>query len=90
MGKGGLCGKPSSRSKGGRKLAALSFHSLRHTFNSITANDGVTSEISQKLAGHASEEVHLCYTHHELETLRKAVDVLPALGAVPPAKKRGK
>ena len=75
---------------GGRKLAALSFHSLRHTFNSIMANEGVASEIRQKLTGHASEEVHRRYTHHDLETLRKAVEVLPSLASAPPPKRRAR
>jgi integrase len=79
MGKAGFAGDLARGKNGGRKLAALSFHCLRHTFNSIMANEGVASEVRQKLTGHASEEVHRRYTHHELRTLRKAVDVLPVL-----------
>lgn len=90
MGKAGFAEDLARGAEGGRKLAARSFHSLRHTFTSIMANEGVAEEIRQKLTGHASAEVHRSYTHHELGTLRKAVDVLPALGAVRPSKKRAK
>jgi len=67
------------RASGGRTLSSLSFHSLRHSFNSAMANAGVSQEIRQKLTGHASAEMNAQYTHHELETLRAAVAVLPGL-----------
>jgi integrase len=63
----------------GRNLSALSFHSLRHTFTSMLANEGVSSEIRQKLTGHASEAVHRKYTHHDMDKLREAIEVLPSL-----------
>jgi integrase len=63
----------------GRNLSALSFHSLRHSFNSALANSGVSQELRQKLTGHASEAMNALYTHHELETLRNAVQSLPRL-----------
>ena len=57
----------------------LSFHSLRHSFNSILANKDVSGEIRQKLTGHTSDAMNKKYTHLELETLRQAVDVMPNL-----------
>jgi integrase len=63
----------------GRNLSALSFHSLRHSFNSALANSGVSQELRQKLTGHASVEMNRLYTHTELETLRNAVTSLPRL-----------
>jgi integrase/recombinase XerD len=63
----------------GRKLSALSFHSLRHTFTSNLANGGVAAEIRQKLTGHSSEDTHRLYTHHEMAPLRRAVGKLPTL-----------
>lgn len=39
------------------------------------ADAGVTQEIRQRLTGHASKAINDRYTHAELETLRKAVDV---------------
>ena len=57
----------------------LSFHSLRHSFNSILANKDVSGEIRQKLTGHTSDEMNQKYTHLELERLREAVSVIPKL-----------
>ena len=65
---------------GGRTLSSLSFHSLRHSFNSAMANAGVSSELRQKLTGHASAKMNAQYTHHELEELRAAVSVIPRIG----------
>jgi integrase len=64
----------------GRNRSSLSFHSLRHSFNSAMANAGVTQEIRQRLTGHVSKAINDRYTHAELETLRKAVDAVPTLG----------
>jgi integrase len=64
----------------GRSQSSLSFHSLRHSFNSALANAGVAAEIRQKLTGHASAEMNAQYTHHELEALRAAVSVIPRIG----------
>lgn len=63
----------------GRTRVSLSFHSLRHSFNSALANAGVPQELRQKLTGHASAAMNDIYTHHELNTLRAAVAKLPAL-----------
>jgi len=63
----------------GRTRTSLSFHSLRHSFNSALANAGVSQELRQKLTGHASAAMNDRYTHHEIDTLRDAVAKLPAL-----------
>ena len=63
----------------GRNISALSYHSLRHSFNSALANAGVSQELRQKLTGHASEAMNTLYTHHELQTIRNAVTSLPRL-----------
>ena len=63
----------------GRSQSSLSFHGLRHSFNSAMANAGVSSEVRQKLTGHASAQTNAQYTHHELEELRSAVSVIPPL-----------
>jgi integrase len=78
MEKAGVEGKRTQAS-GGRKLSSLSFHSLRHSFNSALANAGVSQEIRQKLTGHASPEMNAIYTHHELEPLRAAIHVIPSV-----------
>ena len=63
----------------GRSVSALSFHSLRHSFNSALANAGVSQELRQKLTGHASADMNTVYTHHDLEAVRTAVQTLPRL-----------
>jgi len=78
--------------KEGRSVSLLSFHSLRHSFISAMANAGVAPEIRQLLTGHASAEMNKVYTHHELETVWRAVESISGLpGAVsptPPGKER--
>jgi integrase len=64
----------------GRSVNSLTFHSLRHTLTSVMANEGVPVEVRQKFTGHASAKMNQHYTHHEIETLRAAVEKLPALG----------
>lgn len=64
----------------GRDLMALSFHSLRHTFNSILANAGIAQEIRQELTGHASAATNRIYTHHEIAIFAGALNALPTLG----------
>jgi len=64
-------------SESGRKVYALSFHSLRHSFASILANAGVSEELRMALTGHTERETHKRYTHHDLARLRDAVAVLP-------------
>jgi integrase len=65
-------------------LPLKSFHSLRHSFASALANCGVPSDLRMRLTGHRSETIHQLYTHHELETLRNAIESLPRLGANQP------
>ena len=48
----------------GRTVRTLTFHSLRHSFNSALANAGIVQEVRQKLAGHATPEMNKRYTHH--------------------------
>jgi integrase len=63
----------------GRSQSSLSFHSLRHSFNSAMANAGVAPEVRQKLTGHSSADMNRVYTHHELALLRAAIAVIPPI-----------
>jgi integrase len=63
----------------GKRFAKLSFHSLRHSFNSALANAGVSQEVRMKLTGHKTVAVNNSYTHHEMTTLSNAVSKLPRL-----------
>ena len=62
-----------------RSVSGLSFHSLRHSFNTVLANSGVPQELRMKLTGHSSAEMNAAYSHHELATIRGALDHLPRL-----------
>lgn len=64
---------------GVRQISRRTFHALRHSFTSALANKNVAPELRMKLTGHKTEAVHRGYTHHELETLRKAVAKMPGL-----------
>jgi integrase len=63
----------------GHTTFSLSFHSLRHTFNSALANADVPREVRQAMTGHTTEAMNERYTHRALETLRRAVLVLPEI-----------
>jgi integrase len=78
MDKAGVEGRQTQAS-GGRILSSLSFHSLRHSFNSAMANAGISQEVRQKLTGHTSAETNKLYTHHEITTLRAAIAAIPRL-----------
>ncbi len=66
-------------SKGKRIVPRLSFHSLRHSFNSVLANAGIPQEVRMKLTGHSSAEINKAYTHHEMKPLRAAINVIPGI-----------
>jgi integrase len=79
MTRAGIVGKITQHTAEGRKNSSLSFHSLRHSFNSAMANAGVSQEIRMKLTGHSSAEMNKGYTHHELEPLRAAIGQIPSV-----------
>lgn len=62
-----------------RAQYSRSFHSLRHSLTSTLANADVSEEIRRRITGHESAEVHAKYTHHERETLARAVEKLPSV-----------
>jgi integrase len=62
----------------GRTRRSLSYHSLRHSFNSLLANEGVSQELRMKLTGHTREEQNADYTHLQDGPLRGAIGKLPS------------
>jgi integrase len=62
-----------------RAQHARSFHALRHSLTSTLANLDVSEEIRRRIVGHDSAEVHSGYTHHERETLARAVEKMPSV-----------
>ena len=65
--------------QGTRKFSKLTFHSLRHAFNSLLANHGVDQETRMKLVGQKSKAINKDYTHLDLNKLSDAMQKLPAL-----------
>ena len=63
-----------------RKHVLASFHSLRHTFVSLSANAGVPLAVVQSIVGHTSSAMTRHYYHENLDALRAAVTAIPALG----------
>lgn len=62
-----------------RKICRRTFHALRHSFTSSLANADVAPELRMKLTGHSSQSAHKTYSHHDVETLRRALNKMPSL-----------
>lgn len=69
----------TSQGLGVRRFSKLSFHALRHSFNSALANAGVPQETRMLMTGHSSTAVQRDYTHLDLPNLRAAVEKLPGV-----------
>jgi integrase len=69
------------RNESGRSVYSHSFHSLRHSFSTILANNNVPEEVRMRLTGHTTRSVHQKYTHHDLEVFRAAIGMLPRVGS---------
>ena len=65
--------------KGRRVESRVSFHSLRHTTTSLLKNAGVSSAIAEEFVGHDSAEMNRVYTHIELDSMRRAAELLPSI-----------
>jgi len=74
----------------GRGRNKLSFHSFRHSLNSAMANAGVSQEIRQKLLGHRDEDSNKVYTHLDFPALQAAIEVVPSLAGLNPARQSRK
>lgn len=62
------------------KAPEATFHSLRHTFVSISANAGVPLHIVQSIVGHESTAMTRHYYHENETALKKAIAAIPAIG----------
>lgn len=64
----------------GQTWTGKTFHSLRHTTNSLLANAGVGADVRRQILGHASDKMNARYTHLEVATtlagLKKALGEL--------------
>ena len=81
MERAGIVGEIARQGHGaGRTTSTLSFHSTRHFFVSALSAGGVPADVRQRLAGHTDAKTHAVYAAHEIESMRAAVKLLPAIG----------
>jgi len=59
----GVHGRKIAAQGDGHSFSSLSFHSTRHTCNSLLANAGVPIDVRRQITGHASEKMNIHYTH---------------------------
>jgi len=75
---------PTVREKGtgdrGRSTPALSFHSLRHTFNTQLGRKGVSELSRMRLSDQSTVATNRRYTKSEMDQLQEDVNKLPPLG----------
>jgi integrase len=72
------CGiETAAKGGGGRGRVEVGFHSLRHTFVSLSANAGTPLAVVQAIVGHSNPAMTRHYYHESDEALQKAVAALP-------------
>jgi integrase len=64
---------------GKRAVVEVGFHSLRHSFVSLCAREGVPLHVVRSLCGHSSPQVQRLYLHHSTEDAEQAIAVLPSI-----------
>jgi integrase len=80
LGAAGIDRRAGQKKRGkGRTFHRLGFHSLRHTFNSMMADAGVSIELRSKLTGHSTLAMNDRYTHLADATMRRAIEAIPSL-----------
>jgi integrase len=62
-----------------RNVAAVGFHSLRHSFVSMMGNAGAPLALVQSIVGHSNPMMTAHYFHAKTDALSNAVKTLPAL-----------
>jgi integrase len=75
------------KGKGTIHFNRLTYHSLRHSFNSAMAEAGVSQETRMRLTGHSSFDMNDRYTHTGMKQLEEAVGVLPSVTSIEMPKK---
>ena len=63
--------------RGVRRRCLVGFHSLRHSFVTMCAEQGVPLAVVQELCGHGSPEIQRAYMHMGEEVTRQAISALP-------------
>lgn len=77
-----LCGikTKGEKSQSGKAQVEVGFHSLRHTFVSLSANAGVPLAVVQAIVGHSNPAMTRHYYHESEAALQSAIAALPAIG----------
>ena len=71
------CGLETSKKVNGKTILLCSFHSLRHTFVSMSINGGMSPLLVQKLVGHSAVNMTEAYFHDNLEKMAEGISSLP-------------
>jgi integrase len=69
----------SEKTGKGRSQSDKTFHSWRHTTNSMLVDAGVDQRVRQLICDHDSTKVSNVYTHASIETMAKALAPLTTL-----------
>ena len=72
----GVASTKTKRKGEGRGITDKTFHSWRHTTNSLLVDAGVDQRVRQLICDHDSTKVSNNYTHASIETMSKAIDQL--------------
>jgi integrase len=75
----GIDRQKTKRKGVGRGITDKTFHSWRHTTNSLLVDAGVDQRVRQLICDHDSTKVSNNYTHASIETMAKALTGLAAL-----------
>ncbi len=62
-----------------KKTNLIGFHSLRHSFVTICAKQGVALAVVQAIVGHTSPAMTRNYTHVGNEAMKQAITAIPAI-----------
>ena len=75
------CGIVTNEKRDGETKARVlvGFHSLRHTFVSLSANAGVPLAVIQSIVGHSNPAMTRHYFHESEAALQSAVSALPSI-----------
>jgi site-specific recombinase XerD len=71
----------SKKTGKGRQQSDKSFHSWRHTTNSLLVDAGVDQRVRQLICDHDSTKVSNNYTHASIETMAKALTPLASIAS---------
>jgi integrase len=66
-------------STGRRAVVEVGYHSMRHSFVSLAARQGVPLHVIQALCGHSTPAVQRLYLHNTDQDTRQAIDSLPSM-----------